>query len=350
MKTINLSAVTQGIQRLREKGSADPGSLYDLENGFVAIDGSTQQRPGTELAYDLPAGTIGYCVHDGDHVVFSTSPKACPSGVRCEVLTHPFFPSQGLVYIWFARPFLGYLYVSAEFQNGDVYHYWLQSANKWQASTMYLDGQIIVPTTANGLGYKAHRVLPKLPEWIPGMEVVLGTKIEPTVANGYYYEATATSEAAGVGTPGGSPNPTPPGTPGDGGPNAPTGWTAESGTWFEDPAGTYTIRPDGVTPASMYYNTLYAFGSGTFDASVDVTGNTMAAFIYVEFLEASGAAVYSEYGDASIGGGTSDLSVLHSVPHGGGPITHARVYLQTASGAPVTSPVVFSNLAVLVTP
>jgi len=240
VRPITLSAIKQGMQRLREKGSPDPASLYDLQDGYVAIDGSVKQRPGTELAFTLPAGTLGMCAHDGDLVVFSTAPKACPAGVRCEVLTHPFFPSQGLTYIWFAAPFLGYLYVVGEFENGDVYHYWLQAANSWEASTMYREGQIIVPSTPNGLGYKAHRVLPKYQTWVPGMEVVLGTKIEPTTPNGYYYEATETSEAAGVGTPGGSPNPADPGTTPDGGPG--TGTTpmaAGGGTASTDPG------PDG---------------------------------------------------------------------------------------------------------
>lgn len=239
MRTITLSAIKQGMQRLREKGSPDPASLYDLQDGYVAIDGSVKQRPGTELAYTLPAGTLGMCAHDGELVVFSTSPKACPAGVRCEVLTHPFFPSQGLTYIWFAAPFLGFPYVVAEFENGDVYHYWLQAANAWEASTTYKEGQIIVPSVPNGLGYKAHRVLPKYPTWIPGMEVVLGTKVEPTMANGYYYQATETSEAAGIGTPGGSPNP----GGGDGGPGGGGGPPTPGAT----PAGTLT--PMGA-PAS----------------------------------------------------------------------------------------------------
>lgn len=272
MKTINLSAVTQGIQRLREKGSADPGSLYDLENGYVAIDGSLRQRPGTELAYDLPAGTIGYCVHNGDHVVFSTAPKACPAGVRCEVITHPYFPSQGLTYIWFAAPFLGYLYVAAEFENGDVYHYWLQASNEWEASTTYMEGQIIVPSTPNGLGYKAHRVLPRYPNWIPGMEVVLGTKVEPTTANGYYYDATATSEASGVGTPGGSPNPDPPGDPPtDGGPDPVDGYAP---TFVGGPSDGYVgeYMVDSLGP--LHSPPFQAYGGLTEERFIgDIVGN-----------------------------------------------------------------------------
>ena len=279
MKAIALSAIKQGIQRLREKGSPDPSSLYDLRDGYVTIDGSAVQRPGTELAYSLPAGTLGLCAHDGDLVVFSTSPKACPTGTRCEVLTHPFFPSQGLTYIHYAAPFLGYLYVAAEFENGDVYHYWLQAANEWEASTTYQEGQIIVPSTPNGLGYKAHRVLPKYPTWIPGMEVVLGTKVEPTTANGYYYEATATSEAAGVGTPGGSPNPNPPGDPPtDGGPDPTEGYAP---TFVGGPSDGYVgeYMVDSLGP--LYSPPFQAYGGLTEERFIgDIVGNVTCQSSY----------------------------------------------------------------------
>lgn len=349
MKSITLSAQKQGMQRIREKGSPDPASLYDLRNGYVAIDGSIKQRPGTELAFTLPAGTLGMCSHDGDLVVFSTSPKACPAGVRCEVLTHPFFPSQGLTYIWYAAPFLGYPYVVAEFENGDIFHYWLQASNAWEASTAYREGQIIVPSTPNGLGYKAHRVLPKYPTWVPGMEVVLGTKVEPTTANGYYYEATETSEAAGVGTPGGSPNPNPvPTDPGDGGSNAPTGWVALSGTWTEDPAGQYNLLPTGASYGRMYREALYPFTTGTIDVSVDKIIVGGFAFVAVEFLNADGQAFLSENGSSD--GPTSTLSITAASLAPFGTVANVRVHLMTATGAPLTNPVTFSNLSVVVTP
>lgn len=348
-RTIHLTGLKQGIQRVREKGGADPDTLYDLDDGYVGIDGAIEQRPGTPLAYDLPAGTLGMCAHDGDLVVFSTSPKTCPTGVRCEVITHPFFPSQGLTYIWYAAPFLGYLYVVAEFENGDSYHYWLQAANEWEASTTYQEGQIIVPPTPNGLGYKAHRVLPKYPNWIPGMEVVLGTKVEPTTANGYYYEATETSEAAGVGTPGGSPNPDPvPTEPGDGGSNAPTGWVALSGTWTEDPAGQYNLLPTGASHGRMYREALYPFTTGTVDVSVDKVIVGGFAFVSVEFLNADGQAFLSENGNSD--GPTSALSVTAASLVPFGVVASVRVYLMTSTGAPLTNPVAFSNLSVVVTP
>lgn len=321
MKTINLSALSQGIQRMREKGGADPASLFDLEDGYVTIDGSTVQRPGVALEHDLSAGTIGYCVHNGDHVVFSTSPKACPTGVRCEVLTHPFFPSQGLTYIWFARPFLGYLYVSAEFENGDVYHYWLQAATSWEASTMYVEGQIIVPSTPNGLGYKAHRVLPKYATWIPGMEVAVGTKIEPTAANGYYYEATEISEASGVGTPGGSPNPTPPGDPpGDGGPDPDSPSAGELFAVVGTPPDGYALYPYILMPGDCFNVT-----GGYWDANaygfvahgITVSGNAPLSedFRVYGMALTAGTANADMYFDASSpeSGGSGDATVTDSV-------------------------------------
>ena len=344
-RTIHLTGLKQGIQRVREKGGADPDTLYDLEDGYVGIDGAIEQRPGTGLAYDLPAGTLGLAAHDGDLVVFSTSPKACPAGTRCEVITHPFFPSQGLTYIWYAAPFLGYLYVVGEFENGDIYHYWLQAANEWEASTKYDEGQIIVPSTANGLGYKAHRVLPKYPTWVPGMEVTLGDKIEPTVANGYYYEATETSEADGVGTPGGSPNPNPVPVPGDGGTDAPTGWVALSGTWTEDPAGTFNLLPNGASSGLMYRVALYAFSSGTLDASIETYGPVLSGFagLTIDFLNADGNTFLTEYVTD-----TGSFTAAALAPFG--TVTHARVYLRALSSTPLTSAVVFSNLSIVVTP
>ena len=238
-RVIQLSGLKQGIQRVREKGGADPDTLYDLVNGYVTIDGGVNQRPGTVEDAELPAGTLGLMAWNNQLVVFSTTVKSgMPDGYRCEVIVHPFFPSTGLSYIWFARPMMGYPYVVAEFANGDVFHYWLESANSWEASTMYLEGQVIVPSTPNGLAYKAHRTLPKMPTWTAGMEVFVGTKVEPTEENGYYYEATATNEASGVGTPGGSPNPgggdTDP--PGDGG----SGTGGSGGTPGTTPPGSIT--------------------------------------------------------------------------------------------------------------
>ncbi|GAB1407672.1 hypothetical protein MASR1M8_15910 [Thermomonas brevis] len=270
MKPLTLNAVTQGIQRIREKGSPDAGSLYDLVNGYVAIDGSIQQRPGTELHAELPAGTIGLMAHDNELVVFSTSPKPMPAGVRCEVLAHPYFPSVGIRYIWFAAPFLGYPYVAAEFSNGDVYHYWLQAQTQWEASTMFREGQIVVPATHNGLAYKAHRVLPPNPTWAPGLEIDIGSKVEPTTANGYYYEAIKLEGASGVGTPGGSPS-----TPGGGGGAGDDGGSPAPSS---GPATVSGNLPDGYV--GVPYSNVGAYGDPWVDGGNGASGRYLTGTLW----------------------------------------------------------------------
>lgn len=200
-----LTSAKAGISRLRVKGGADKETLYDLLNGYVAQDGSLVSRPGTVKDYTLPAGTKGLCAANGRLVVFSDSPKTVPDGVECIVLRHPTSPGLTLHEIHFAGPFLGdangaSLYVVAEFNNGDVYHYWTQSSDTWAADTAYAPGDLVQPSTPNGFLYRATRVGAAYPAWTANTARTEGDKIEPTVANGYYYEATDVSTGGASGT------------------------------------------------------------------------------------------------------------------------------------------------------
>ena len=107
--------------------------------------------------------------------------------------------------IHFSAPYLGGIYVVAEFDvpsalaaaNGDTFHYWIQSstgsdnANEWAASTDYNIGDVVIPTSPNGLTYVASRLLPANPVWTPSTLEVIGNIVEPTVANGFKYTVTA---------------------------------------------------------------------------------------------------------------------------------------------------------------
>ena len=190
MTDINLNALKAGINRLRTKGGADPSSLYDLVNGFVTIDGSIQSRPGTVRHAALPAGTKGLCAFDGGMVVFSSTPQTMPAGYTCEVLSHPTDDTQTIVEIHFAAPFMGFLYVVAEFSNGDVFHYWLQSGGTWEALTMYRANDTVLPTVKNGLRYQA--VMNDNPvAWAPSVPRAVGDVVQPTVYTGWKYTVIA---------------------------------------------------------------------------------------------------------------------------------------------------------------
>lgn len=196
-RPITLSALKAGITRLSNKGGADPSSLYDLVNGYVAQNGSIVSRDGTVEVATLPAGTKGLCAFQGAFVVFSHQVTAgMPDGYSCEVLVHPEDATQALKEIHFAAPMMGELFVVAEFANGDVYYYWLQGSGSdgasWSANTVYTEGDIVLPTTPNGLAYQAVRLLAPNPTWTADVERAVGDKVEPTVANDYYYTVTDT--------------------------------------------------------------------------------------------------------------------------------------------------------------
>ena len=195
MRVEILRALEGGITRLRNKGGASASWLYDLLNGYVRQDGSIASRPGTDSEIILPAGTKGLTAANGELVVFSATPKTMPAGVRCEVLRHPTDATLDLAEIHFAGPFLGdtsgaLLYVAADFENGDVFHYWQRSTGAaWEANKVYGASATVSPTAPNGLMYVAKRLGTAGQPWAPKIDRVLGDKVEPTASNGYTYEA-----------------------------------------------------------------------------------------------------------------------------------------------------------------
>lgn len=188
MRQVSLSTLKSGITRLRDKGGASPDALFDLLNGYVDASGAPTSRGGTRLSITLPAGTKGLMPINGSFLVFSHVPTVIADPkYSCEVLVNPNDPDQPIKEIHFATPFLGYPYVVAEFDNGDVIHYWLQDGKPWQAGTFYHTGDIVEPTTPNGLAYRATRDGSALPSWAPNVPRAIGDTIEPTVYNDYLY-------------------------------------------------------------------------------------------------------------------------------------------------------------------
>lgn len=193
-RIVTLNAAKGGINRLRVKGGASANNLYDLVNGYVDQDGVLKSRPGTKNTTALPAGaTKGMCAYDGKLIVFSHVPQDLPVStptVECEVLKHPSTPDLPLKEIHFAGPFLGFLYVSAEFINGDVYHYWLQRGTTWAPGKVYLPGALVIPSDPNGIAYQLDSGTTVYPVWLRNIARAIGDKVVPTVDNGYFYTAT----------------------------------------------------------------------------------------------------------------------------------------------------------------
>lgn len=199
--TVTLSAVKAGITRLRIKGGASEDSLYDLANGYVTAARTIRPRPGSAVFADLPPGTIGLALFNGVFQVFSDRGMSdLPPRFNLNVLNHPNRDPenpQTLVRIWKAEPFMGGMYVVAEWSDsppGGAYHYWIQTstAGSWKPNNVQMIYDKVTPTVQNGVVYEAHRLLPADPAWQPGVERAVGEVIEPTTFNGYKYTAIET--------------------------------------------------------------------------------------------------------------------------------------------------------------
>lgn len=196
MRPVALTNLTQGINRLRVKGGASPSSLYDLTNAYLTQDGSIVPREGTIRTATLDANTVGLAAFNGKFNVFATAMQTVPSGYICNLLIHPTNPALTLVRIWFAKLFMGFPYVVAEFSDGSVFHYWLQSNGSWAANTVYKSGSIITPDTLNGFAYLAVRDMAPNSNWSAQTSVAAGQVVEPTQYTGFAYRAVDVSGSA----------------------------------------------------------------------------------------------------------------------------------------------------------
>lgn len=200
-RSVTLSAVKAGITRLREKGGATPDSLYDLLNGYVTAARTIVCRPGSAHDQMLPTGTKGLAVMGGKFVVFAKAQVSIANpAYRVEVLQHPDPASTAdLADIHFAMPFLGFLYVVAEWSDGVIRHYWLQSATAWSAATVYTLNAQVQPTVPNGWIYTAQRIGAANPTWVAKKAVTNGDVIEPTIPNGFKYTASVSGSGPTTG-------------------------------------------------------------------------------------------------------------------------------------------------------
>lgn len=241
-----IGSFVTGITRLRYKGGANPQSLYDLQNGYVDQSGMPTSRPGTDFNITLPAGTKGLCAFQGKlHVFALTAIDPGSSAYVVDILIHPDPSFTGtLDHIYFAKPFLGFLYVSAGFSDGSVYHYWLQSKGVWLANTMYNTGDLVSPSTPNGFLYKA-TTANNPPAWAPSVQTAVGDIVQPTIYNGFQYTAI---EVDGTNPATGTTEPT---------------WPTSNGATVDDDNDTanttvipVTVPPATGSPAGSRYNNI----------------------------------------------------------------------------------------------
>lgn len=191
-RQVNLSDFSGGVSRLRTKGGASNKTFYTLKNCYVTYENTVVNRPGTYITHTLPEGTKGLAAFHGKlHVFADESITMTDSRFVCNVIKHPTNTDAYLYFAHQATPFVGYLYVVAEFINGDIYHYWLRSPATWSASTDYRQGDLVVPSTPNGFAYRARRLGSAYPLWRAGAARAVNDVVEPTTYNGFYFSVSA---------------------------------------------------------------------------------------------------------------------------------------------------------------
>ena len=201
MRPFTLTAPKTGISRLRTKGGARPDSMFDLVNAQFNAAREFIPRPGS-LIYDeigTSVPTKGLAFFRGRYHVFAVSYSAVTStngDTVLHVLPHPLNGQVGapaLKEIHLAEPFLGYLFIVAEFANGDVYYFWLTEGDDggvaWEANKVYALGDVVRPTSPNGFYYRATRLTPPGSIWEAGKAYQVGDVVEPSEYNGFEYEA-----------------------------------------------------------------------------------------------------------------------------------------------------------------
>lgn len=239
MRPAPLTTIKSGINRLRLKGGARADGLYDLLNGYATEQDTCVNRPGTERVATLSSSTRGLVAFGETLHTFSHENVEVPEGYTLNVLVHPDSTEDdaiALEKIHFAEPFMGALYVVAEFDGGDIYHYWLETPQAWEPEHVYKFGDIIEPSEPTGLVYRATRNGAANPSWAPNVLRYDGTGyeaqsvVEPTVYNDFYYVCILTV--------GGNPR---------SGETEPTWPTEEGATVTEETSGGITSNPV-VTP------------------------------------------------------------------------------------------------------
>lgn len=191
--TFTLTATKGGIDRQRSDGSPSKDVLFDFLNGYRNQSLKAVSRPGTRCTNDLPTGaTKGFTIFRGLKYVFSHVPQTVDADVVCEVVCHPDAPETPIRRVHFAGPFLAFLYVVVEFTDGAIYHYWLRAADTWEALTTHRLGDLVQPTVPNGYVYQARRLGDPNPLWAANVPRTVGDRIEPTTADGNYYEVVDT--------------------------------------------------------------------------------------------------------------------------------------------------------------
>lgn len=155
MPAITFDVFDGGLDVSKGRSVAGANQLRRLTNAYVTTGKAIRKRPGLVKVADLETGTKGL-VGAGSklHTFYGQgSITHANSLFQANLVPHP-AGGQDVTDVHAATSFNGYLYVAAEYGNGDTYHSYLDDPGAWAPNTAYSVGQFRRPTTPNGYRYE----------------------------------------------------------------------------------------------------------------------------------------------------------------------------------------------------
>lgn len=193
MSTQVLGNFKTGMDRSSRRGGKDGAQrLYTLQNAYLNERGEAVPRPGLQHVASVAhsAGLYGWkgqlhVFHAGDDYVDPANVLVTDHKLPYPLANAP--TDHSITQVHFVGVILGELYVAAEFADGTVRHFWLQNPPAWQPNHVYGLGELVQPTMPNGYYYQAPAST-GVPAWQAGTVYSVNDVVQPTVPNGYTYK------------------------------------------------------------------------------------------------------------------------------------------------------------------
>lgn len=125
MPSIYIDDFRYGMDRRRKRVAGRPGTLWLIKDGHITRGGDIERRKKFISQYTLPAGTQSAAALRGQLYTFGSADLAAtmPSGVQYQRL-QAVDTNAVMTRILDVKAFAGLLYVIAEYDDGNIYHFY----------------------------------------------------------------------------------------------------------------------------------------------------------------------------------------------------------------------------------
>jgi hypothetical protein len=159
MSVITFDNFSAGLDLRKGASVSDANRLRVLDNCYVTTGKTIRKRPGMVKIADLEPGTKGLRAANGKLNTFYATGTISHADTQFKAnkIAHPTLPAMEVQKIHYADSFNGFLYVSAQYNNGNIRHHYLDDVSTltaWAASTALTLGAVRRPVTSNGYRYE----------------------------------------------------------------------------------------------------------------------------------------------------------------------------------------------------